>query len=241
MPRGKKEAAAEAAESKVYVKDMRVRLTFLDEVLGSLPGDPELHETYIARKAPNAEQKAEELDNMDIESELTKGMTVFPVSRDGQRMFWPYQIKGYVKAAQKFLNMAANKQNKMYITSYRMKIDQLVFIKPVTAEWGDAAGIRINYPDKVLQTDINFDGRPDDWPECERPLRAQTLKGERVAIAHSESCPPGSWIEFDIRVMGDKQLADNITEWLDYGLYSGIGQWRNSGKGRFIWHEVTKS
>ena len=27
-------------------------------------------------------------------------------------------------------------------------------------------------------------------------------------------------------------------EWLDYGRVRGIGQWRNSGKGRFTWEEI---
>ena len=239
MPKGKPKQEAVEAGSKIFEKDIRVRVTFLDEILGSLPGDPELHETYIARKAPNAEQLAEELDSMDINEEITKGMTIFPVNHNGERMLWPYQVKGFIKNAQKFLNLAAPKTNKQYITMYRMKIDQLVFIKATDADWGDLAGIRIHYPETVLKTDVTFDGSPSDWPECERPLRASTPMGERVAIAHSESCPPGSWVEFDIKVIGDKQLAGNITEWLDYGIYSGIGQWRNSGKGRFTWREIT--
>ena len=31
-----------------------------------------------------------------------------------------------------------------------------------------------------------------------------------------------------------------VREWLDYGAYSGIGQWRNSGKGRFTWEEIAE-
>ena len=27
-------------------------------------------------------------------------------------------------------------------------------------------------------------------------------------------------------------------ELLDYGAMRGIGQWRNSGKGRFVWEEI---
>ena len=29
-----------------------------------------------------------------------------------------------------------------------------------------------------------------------------------------------------------------VREWLDYGKFSGIGQWRNSGHGRFTWEEL---
>ena len=34
-------------------------------------------------------------------------------------------------------------------------------------------------------------------------------------------------------------LAEKLVrEWLDYGKLRGLGQWRNSGKGRFEWKEV---
>lgn len=29
-----------------------------------------------------------------------------------------------------------------------------------------------------------------------------------------------------------------VREWLDFGKFNGIGQWRNAGKGRFKWEEV---
>lgn len=31
---------------------------------------------------------------------------------------------------------------------------------------------------------------------------------------------------------------DAVREWLDYGMLRGLGQWRNSGKGRFTWEEI---
>lgn len=30
-------------------------------------------------------------------------------------------------------------------------------------------------------------------------------------------------------------LEKAVREWLDYGILKGIGQWRNSGKGRFVY------
>lgn len=35
--------------------------------------------------------------------------------------------------------------------------------------------------------------------------------------------------------MLDEGLEKYVREWLDYGVFSGIGQWRNSGKGRFTY------
>ena len=72
---------------------------------------------------------------------------------------------------------------------------------------------------------------------CQRPLRAQTAQGERISLAMSEEIPAGASITFDIVCLSsDHEKA--VREWLDYGRFSGIGQWRNSGKGRFTWEEV---
>ena len=68
---------------------------------------------------------------------------------------------------------------------------------------------------------------------CERPLRAETMQGPRVSLANSESCPAGSYIEFDIMARG--KLIGRVMDWLDFGRYNGLGQWRNSGKGAFEW------
>ena len=79
-----------------------------------------------------------------------------------------------------------------------------------------------------------------DWgmmDECQRPLRAQTPQGERVSIAISDMIAAGAQIEFTIQYLNEKDERF-IREWLDYGQLNGIGQWRNSGKGRFTWEAV---
>ena len=73
---------------------------------------------------------------------------------------------------------------------------------------------------------------------CERPLRAQTAQGERVALSCSESIPAGSTMEIEITTLTD-DLMNTVIEWLDYGKLNGLGQWHNSGKGRFSWEDIT--
>ena len=72
---------------------------------------------------------------------------------------------------------------------------------------------------------------------CERPLRAQTMQGERVALAKSESVPAGTTFAITVTML-NPDLEDVVREWLDYGALRGIGQWRNSGMGRIKWEEV---
>jgi hypothetical protein len=69
---------------------------------------------------------------------------------------------------------------------------------------------------------------------CQRPLRAETAQGPRVALANSETCPAGTWCEFTIINKRPERVTDeHIEMWLYKGRDNGIGQWRNSGKGIF--------
>jgi hypothetical protein len=58
-----------------------------------------------------------------------------------------------------------------------------------------------------------------------------------VALANSETVPPGTVLEFEIVTL-DTGAEAVAREWMDYGRLRGLGQWRNSGKGRFEWEEV---
>jgi hypothetical protein len=60
--------------------------------------------------------------------------------------------------------------------------------------------------------------------------------GERVALACSEQIPEGAKIAFDVTLYNDEDV-DLLAEWMAYGKDHGMGQWRNSGKGRFLVEE----
>ena len=67
--------------------------------------------------------------------------------------------------------------------------------------------------------------------DCSRPLRAETMQGQRVSIAKSESIPAGCYLTFEVEIL-DPSLVDCIKECFSYSEYKALGQWRNSGKGR---------
>ena len=64
-----------------------------------------------------------------------------------------------------------------------------------------------------------------------------------MALARSETLPVGTVFELEIVLVsavvqnGKKRqdLLEIVEEWLDYGQLHGLGQWRNSGKGRFAY------
>ena len=81
------------------METMRVKLTFMDDILGTAPSDPEIHRSYIASKAPDAMSTEEEVAALGVDEVTEKGMTVFHKDADGNPVLWNYQIKGFFKSA----------------------------------------------------------------------------------------------------------------------------------------------
>lgn len=197
--------------------EMKVRITLTEEALGMMPNDKEIHETYIASKAPDAMTINEEVAAVGVEEVVEKTMTVFPKLEDGTPFFWDYQIRGCFKDAIGMLRkIKTYKCSKL--TSYKKVVDGMIFINE-------------------RKIPIVMSG---PFGDCQRPLRADTMQGPRVALAHSESVPAGSTFTFTVNLLDDS-LRDIIVECLDYGKLRGVGQWRNSGKGRYLWEELDEN
>lgn len=205
------------------METMRVRLTFVDEVLGTASGDPKIHETYIASNAPDAMSRKEEVEMLGVDEVVEKGKTVFPKLEDGTPIAWNYQVKGFFKSACSAMRTLKGTHSSK-LKAYKKQIDLRIFV---------FADVKNKQNRAIPFTDYGFIG------DCQRPLRASTAQGERVALSDSESLQPGAKLEFDILMLqdGDRALVE---EWLDYGILNGFGQWRNSGKGAFTWEEVVQ-
>lgn len=79
----------------------------------------------------------------------------------------------------------------------------------------------------------------------ERPLRANTLQGPRVALARSEEITGDWYVDVTIKVLmnnstakGQKFDMELIENLLSYGELKGLLQWRNGGHGSFIYEEI---
>ena len=197
------------------MKTMKIRITLTEEMLGTASSNPEIHEDYIASKAPDARSREEEVAALGVEAVVDKGKTIFPKLDDGTPFLWDYQIKGFMKDACGMLSRVPGTKSKG-LKAYKKIIDGLLFPRP-------------------RKIPIHLSG---EMGECQRPLRAQTLQGERVALANSETVPAGSWMELEITMLDDS-LEPVVSEWLDYMTLRGLGQWRNSGKGRAEWQLLT--
>lgn len=196
------------------MKTMKVKLTFTESVLGTAPADPEIYRKFIASKAPDASTVEDEVAALGVDAVVEKGVTGYPRTEDGKPFFYDYQIKGFFKDSCGGLR-SVEKTESSKIKAYKKIIDKLIFVSPRQI---------------VIETsgEIGY---------CQRPLRAQTMQGDRVSLAMSEEIPAGSTCTFEILLLSDDH-EKAVREWLDYGKLSGIGQWRNSGHGRFVWEEL---
>lgn len=193
---------------------MRVRLTFTEEILGTASNNPEIHGDFIASKAPDAQSREEEIAAIGVDGEIEKSMTVFPRNDEGKPILFDYQVRGYFKESCGFLRKVKDSASSK-VKAYKKTIDGLVFIKP-------------------RMIPFEFEG---DIGGCQRPLRGQTAQGERIALANSETIPIGATCEFEVHCFCKEDMT-LVREWLDYGEWHGLGQWRNSGKGKFVWEEL---
>ncbi len=213
------------------MKEIKVRITFITPVLGTKPNDPEIHSHYVASKAPDAKSMAREIADLGVEAVEERGKTVFLKMEDGTPYLEAYQLKGFFKEACRMLQqvpgtLSGKKSPKgtYAFTNYKSKIDGLIFVYGPLKD------------DEVLPLfmPIDLDLAATD---NQRPLRAETPQGPRVALAHSEEAPAGTFFECTIQCLNDDHMA-LVREWLDYGRRKGLCQWRNSGKGRFEWEEI---
>ena len=193
------------------MKRLHVKVEYTEELLGTASANPDIHSEFVASKAPDAPSMEEEVAALGAEAVEGKATTVFPRLEDGTPFTWDYQWKGFFKDSCGMLRRADGTKSAK-LRAFKKEIDGLVFVEP--------RKVPLVLPDGAAVG------------ECQRPLRASTAQGERVALAHSETVPAGTVQEFDV-VLLKEDLEPLVREWLEYGAYHGTGQWRNAGKGRF--------
>lgn len=196
---------------------LRIRCTLLTELLGTLPGDPNIYTEYIQTRCPEG---TEDVDmNLDPNEVIERKTTYFRRTKTGELCLADYMIKGHLKAMGDAIRRRIRKEigapkatTKSGWESWTSNADQNVHVFPRLINLG------VTQPDGII----------------ERPLRAQTMQGPRVSLARSEMINADRTFEFEIHVRGGIK-REQILEALDEGKYTGYGQWRNAGYGRFIY------
>lgn len=190
--------------------ELKVELEFIEPLLGTASANPDIMREFIASKGENADEEVAALP--DVEGELAKATTVFARNAEGIPCLWDYQIKGFFKDACGCLKRVGDTESAK-LKAFKKEIDGLIFVTPRMIPLIIPVGMAL--------------------ADCQRPLRANTAQGERVSLARSEEAPAGTKTSFVVTLL-KPSLEGVVQEWLTYGRLRGLGQWRNSGKGRFV-------
>jgi hypothetical protein len=180
-------------------------------MLGTVPLNKDVYGDWIASKNEAPPEAMAEIETV-VESD-EKGKTGFHRDENGNPFIYNYVLKGFLKSA---CGMMARVDGSLSskVKAYKKVIDGLVFVM-----------------ERRIPIMVN-----GEIGELQRPLRAQTAQGERVALAVSETVPEGSTLEFRLEVLADKVVTEELLhELFGYGKYMALGQWRSGGYGQFLY------
>ncbi len=214
---------------------LKVSITLITPMLGTTAGNSEIVRDFIASKVKDSKdldidkeaRAAEEVEAIEktlaerTEEELGNAMTIFPV-QDGKPFIWDYQVKGFLKAAVLALCIDSGAYTKEQLK--KLKLTNWTYKRTVDNLW-------FPYPRRIMLD------MPGPLTVIQRPLRADTMRGERICLAISETAPAGTTFECLIKYLNPIH-GDVIRACLDYGALKGLLQWRNAGYGRFSWEEL---
>ena len=208
---------------------IKVRITFVEPVLGSSSNNPNIFGDFTAAKAATAAARAEEeacvigvMTEAEREAAVEKSTTVFPRNANRELFSWDYQWRGFFKEALAVAtDIGEEEVSELSHYSVKKSVDSLLFVAPRKIPF------------------LNSEGKPITTVDIlERPLRGNTPQGERICLARSESLPAGTQLELAITWMDSANpkttiLHSSLIWCLDYGILKGFGQWRGGGFGRF--------
>jgi hypothetical protein len=217
------------------ITKLEIQLTFTEPLLGSASNNRNIHEEFIAAKSETVTSIREEVEAIPPGEEFQKSMTVFPSDETGLHL-WDYQVRGFFKESIGGLIELGDCDISKW--QYKKAVDSFLFVGP--------RRIYLCKPDGTPWK------RTESFPETlSRPLRADTMRGERVALATSEVLPVGTIAKFSVTALGNGKsgaktklaIIDDelIRKALAYGQLKGFGQWRSGGYGRFDWSECIQS
>lgn len=121
------------------MKNLKVKITFVEPILGTWPNNPNIARDYIASNSPDASTIEDEVAAVGADAVADKGMTVFPRDSAGTPILYDYQIKGFFEDSCGMLSRiggktetgkkkAVNESGKL--TAYKKVIDGLIFVQP---------------------------------------------------------------------------------------------------------------
>ncbi len=221
----KKAATKKAVPDSLEIKKYDLTLTLLEPMLGTAALNPEVFKAHIESKKPEDEQEEE---FKTVEAREERGTTGFCMDANGP-FIYNYMIKG-------FLKHAGNKmKDQIGIQALGSKITAFVFVKPrrIRFDFDNAESAEDTAKSVGSGAKDARISETNGLVILERPLRANTPMGPRVALARSEIVPAGTVLKCVLKVLGGPIKEKVLLRILDYGEFQGLGQWRSADYGSF--------
>lgn len=183
----------------------RLTLTLTEDMLGTVPYDQNIYETFIETKKPkNIKDKESKTVPKPGDEEKGRGRTGFHRDPKQGLFLYNYVIKGFFKNAANVLK-GEERGHKSLVNDHLFVFPRRLYLK-VKKHHGV-------FP---------------------RPLRAQTMQGPRVTVVQSDFVKAGTKIECELVVADSWLIKETMLEkWLEYGELMGLGQFRNGSFGTF--------
>ena len=187
-----------------------VEVELTEPLLGVVPKNPDVYKTWI-------ESKQVKGDEGEPEYTEERSWTGFHVDKDKGLYIMDYHIKGYFKEVAAIMPETLGLKKKsgdlMSEQMIKHRLDNWLFIEPRRIYLGKQ--------------------EPDGY--IERPLRAETLRGKRIALARSDYVE-GVTLQFTVVILNSSPIKfEQIRTWLAYGEKKGLGQFRTGGYGTFTY------
>ena len=111
------------------MKELKIKVTFTEELLGTSSANPDIHDEFIAGKAENEDKAREEVDavKLTVSEQIEKSMTVFPRMEDGRPFIWDYQWRGFFKEACSGLRKVKGTKSEK-LKAFKKEVDLAIFV-----------------------------------------------------------------------------------------------------------------
>jgi hypothetical protein len=159
----------------------------------------------------------------------TKGTTVFfkDKAHSNFPMIGDHMIYGFLKAASEALVRALppGAPKKQGVVLQSSSYTQSIINQHVRCDR------------EFITFDKDIERYEDGTPNyAQRSIRAMTPQGPRISLMKSEQVGAGAKLNFILRVLENSPLNEEaLRKMFDYGECTGLGQWRNSGRGSFTY------
>lgn len=228
-------------------QQIQVRLRFTEAVLGTVPEDYSVWETFVRPKIA-AHLNPEKMKPQDYAEQIDE---LLDQTEDEVQVHPAYANAEEARRRDK-ADRDADKTDKTLPTTFFRDANGPIFLNYQVLghlkELGNIAkdALKIKALRNKIGRYVSVTPRRIPLEHAElgrvtRPLRGETMQGPRIFIATSDAVRAGAEIAFTLHIIPNPEVTPDVLETLlrELGSVRGLGQWRTGGWGTYEVVEFT--